>query len=238
MESNPSNAPRRRRPQQRGIDTRARILDAAGQVFLEKGFVGASIADLIFAADTSKGAFYGHFKPKTAKLDVAKAIMTNTLTMDGLKPQKIKLQEIVDVGMILAYRVVTESSFLAALTLSFQHDAHKTYGTPWPEWIKFNTSQLAEAQRRGEVRPHIIPETFSYQIAGTWSGLVLTGRAIDGGLDGVHERIAFSYRSLMAAIAQPEVIPFIDFSAGRGEQLYTEFLEESKRLQASQRESR
>ncbi|MFE9684503.1 TetR family transcriptional regulator [Streptomyces sp. NPDC006285] len=210
------NGVRRRGPQRRGIETRARILDAAGQVFLEKGYSGTGVADLIFAADVSKGAFYGHFK---GKLDVAKAIMDNTLSMDGLVPQRIKLQEVVDIGLILAHRV-TESALLAALTLSFHHDAREIYGTPWPNWIEFNTAQLTEAQVRGEVRPHVDPRDFAYQIAGAWAGIVFTGRAIDGDLRNVAERISFSYRSLMAVIAQPEVLPYMDFSEGRGERLF------------------
>lgn len=220
---------RKRRQQQRAIDTRERILDAAGRVFLEKGYEGASIADFIFAADTTKGAFYGHFK---GKLEVAKAIMADTFSLDGLEPQAIKLQEVVDVGTILAHRVVNEDALLAALTLSFHHNARDIYGTPWPDWIKFNVDQLEKAKKRNEVRPHIISEEHAFQIAGAWSGLVFTGRAVDGGLGNFQERVSIMYKSLMAVIAQPEILPFVNFSESRGERLYAAFLE-SRPMKAS-----
>ncbi len=46
-------------------DRRAQILDAAQQVFAQKGFEGASIKDLAKAADVSPGLLYWYFKDKT-----------------------------------------------------------------------------------------------------------------------------------------------------------------------------
>ncbi|MEU5537547.1 TetR/AcrR family transcriptional regulator [Streptomyces sp. NPDC020362] len=218
-------APRKpRRQQQRAIDTKRRIFDAAGLVFVAKGYDGASVNDIIDAADTSKGAFYRHYPD--GKMSLAQAVMENTLTMNGLKPQKIKLQEVVDIGLILAYRVVTEDTLLAALLLSFHKDAPDTFGTPWPDWIIFNTGQLTEAQQRGEVKAFISPSEQAYQVAATWSGVVLTASAVDRHLHHVEERVSRLYKNLMLAIANPEVLPEIDFSADRGRRLYKAFLEE------------
>jgi AcrR family transcriptional regulator len=44
--------------------TRERILEAAADVFAEKGFYGAAVDDIVRASDTSKGAFYFHFPNK------------------------------------------------------------------------------------------------------------------------------------------------------------------------------
>jgi TetR/AcrR family transcriptional regulator, transcriptional repressor for nem operon len=43
---------------------RSRILDAAGQLFRERGFDSVSIADVMKAAGLTHGGFYGHFKSK------------------------------------------------------------------------------------------------------------------------------------------------------------------------------
>ncbi|MFE9560929.1 hypothetical protein ACFYM0_07465 [Streptomyces sp. NPDC006487] len=56
----------------------------------------------------------------------------------------------VDAGLILGHRISRDPKIMAALRLSLTHEAREVYGTPWPEWIKFNTAQLNEAQRRGE----------------------------------------------------------------------------------------
>jgi TetR/AcrR family transcriptional regulator, transcriptional repressor for nem operon len=45
-------------------ETRARILDAAGQLFRKEGYGGSGIDSLTKAAGVTNGAFYGHFKSK------------------------------------------------------------------------------------------------------------------------------------------------------------------------------
>ena len=44
--------------------TRQRILDAATDVFFEKGYHGAAVDDIVKASQTSKGSFYFHFPSK------------------------------------------------------------------------------------------------------------------------------------------------------------------------------
>ena len=44
--------------------TRAAILDAAAQVFSERGFLGASVEAITEAAGYSRGAFYSNFESK------------------------------------------------------------------------------------------------------------------------------------------------------------------------------
>ncbi|MFF7467397.1 TetR family transcriptional regulator [Streptomyces sp. NPDC008092] len=218
-----SNPRRPRRQQQRAIDTRQRILDTAGALFVMDGYEGTSVGDLITAARTSKGAFYRHFPG--GKIDVATAIMHNALTMDGLREQRIMLQEVVDIGMILAYRISHENALQAALKLSFHSNAPDTYGTPWPDWIAFNTGQLAEARRRGELRTFVDVEEQAHQIAGNWAGVVLMSNTLDRHPRNVEARVSRMYRNLVTAIAVPDLLPEIDFSVDRGRHLYTAFLE-------------
>ena len=212
-----------RKIQKRTIDGRERIINAAARKFVEDGYRGASLSDIILDAESNKRFFYNHFPE--GKKDVARSIMANTLTMNGLLPQRLKVQEIYDIGIILAYRVANEDALLAAVKLSFEYGSNEEYGTPWEDWVAFNTGQLADAQKRGEIRPHVVPAEQARQLPGFWSGLVLTAIVLDGGLHEVETHISRAYRNLMAVIAAPEVIPFIDFSADRGERLYLSFLE-------------
>jgi len=46
-------------------ETRARILDAAGQLFRSEGYGGSGIDGLTRTAGVTNGAFYGHFKSKS-----------------------------------------------------------------------------------------------------------------------------------------------------------------------------
>lgn len=52
-------------------DTRATIVECAFRLFIERGYDGASMADLVSATGLSKGAFYHHFKAKDALHDAA-----------------------------------------------------------------------------------------------------------------------------------------------------------------------
>lgn len=46
------------------VDTRNRILEAALEVFAEKGYHRANVDDIVSASNTSKGGFYFHFPSK------------------------------------------------------------------------------------------------------------------------------------------------------------------------------
>ncbi|MES2535041.1 MAG: TetR family transcriptional regulator [Pseudomonadota bacterium] len=47
------------------LETRSRILDAAEDVFYEKGVSRTSLADVALASDVTRGAIYWHFKNKS-----------------------------------------------------------------------------------------------------------------------------------------------------------------------------
>lgn len=57
-----------RGPQMRGVLRARQLLDAAAELFVEKGFEATSIDDIVAAAGTAKGTFYHHFDSKTALL--------------------------------------------------------------------------------------------------------------------------------------------------------------------------
>lgn len=52
--------------QQRGEETRSRILDAAGELFAQRGYDATSVADICERASVTKGGFYHHFASKEA----------------------------------------------------------------------------------------------------------------------------------------------------------------------------
>lgn len=54
-----------RKTKEEALETRDRLLDAAGEVFSEKGVTRASLDDIARAAGLTRGAIYWHFKNKT-----------------------------------------------------------------------------------------------------------------------------------------------------------------------------
>ena len=61
-----------RRTKENAIATRSSLIDAAEQVFCEKGVSRASLSDIAQAAGATRGAIYWHFKDK---LDLFGAMM-------------------------------------------------------------------------------------------------------------------------------------------------------------------
>lgn len=63
----------------KGESTRERILDAAENLVMERGFSGTSIDDILAATGMTKGAFFHHFK---GKADLARALVDRHVERD------------------------------------------------------------------------------------------------------------------------------------------------------------
>ncbi|MEK8143998.1 helix-turn-helix domain-containing protein [Streptomyces sp. M10(2022)] len=101
--------------QQRAIRTRRIFLEAAAEVFDEHGYDAATIATILERAGLTRGALYFHF---TSKEELARGVLKEAVTVDGLTPQAFKLQEWVDIALLLAYRLPREPLLSASIRLS------------------------------------------------------------------------------------------------------------------------
>src|ERR1700744_4777785 len=55
------------------VENRRRILDAAAQLFRQRGFENVTVAEVMSAAGLTHGGFYGHFDSKEALINAAMA---------------------------------------------------------------------------------------------------------------------------------------------------------------------
>src|SRR5260370_13806416 len=90
-----NKSPKRGRPpKDLAGDVQARILDAAQQLFLEKGFRSASIDDISELAPASKPTIYAHFPGKEALFVAVVARTISGLTdFEGFTPAGRTIQE-------------------------------------------------------------------------------------------------------------------------------------------------
>ncbi|WP_328911103.1 TetR/AcrR family transcriptional regulator [Streptomyces sp. NBC_00234] len=211
--------------QQRAIRTRRVFLEAAAEVFDEHGYDAATIASILERAGLTRGALYFHF---TSKEELARGVLAEAVTAEGLTPQAFKLQEWVDIALLLAYRLPREPMLSASIRLSVDPRARGMFGTRWPDWIAMGTEILTEAKNRGELLPHVDPVTTSRLFVGAWTGIQLVAESMSEPPELVSE-ISALFELILPNNAVPGVLSRLDTSPHRAERL----LKESREAVAS-----
>lgn len=197
--------------QQRAIRTRRIFLEAAAEVFDEHGYDAATIAAILDRAGLTRGALYFHF---TSKEELARGVLHEAVTAEGVTPQTFKLQEWVDTALLLAYRLPREPLLSASIRLSVDPRARGLFGTRWPDWIALGTDMLTEAKERGELLPHVDPGATSRLFVGAWTGVQLVTESMAEPLELVAE-ISALFELILPNNAVPGVLARLDTSPHR-----------------------
>ncbi|MFD4690101.1 ScbR family autoregulator-binding transcription factor [Streptomyces sp. NBC_00683] len=211
--------------QQRAIRTRRVFLEAAAEVFDEHGYDAATIAAILERAGLTRGALYFHF---TSKEELARGVLEEAVTAEGVTPQTFKLQEWVDTALLLAYRLPREPMLSASIRLSVDPRARGLFGTRWPDWIALGGEMLSEAKERGELLPHVDPIMTSRLFVGAWTGVQLVTESMAEPPDLVAE-ISALFELILPNNVVPGVLARLDISPHRAQRL----LEESRTAAAS-----
>ncbi|MFC8273049.1 ScbR family autoregulator-binding transcription factor [Streptomyces sp. NPDC057271] len=200
--------------QQRAIRTRRAILVAAAEMFNELGYDATTIGGLIERIQLTRGGLYFHF---TAKEELARAVLDEAVTTEGATPQQFKLQEWVDLALLLAYRLPREPLLSASVRLSVDPMARSLFGTRWPDWIVVSGEVLQEAQARGELLSHVDPGETARLFVGAWTGVQLVTEVLpDADLS---EEISALLALVLPNVACPGVLAKLDTSPYRAERL-------------------
>ncbi|MHA5054044.1 ScbR family autoregulator-binding transcription factor [Streptomyces sp. SD15] len=205
--------------QERAIRTRRTILEAAAAVFDERGYEAATIGEILARAGVTKGALYFHFPSKQS---LAEGLLTEQFSVLYLAPRVCKLQELVDLGLLTAYRMRRDPVVSAAARLSLygEMSAHLG-GQVIAEWIGATEKILAEAKERGELLPHIDPVESAWTFSAAWTGVQFYSHALAQRSD-LEERIAALFAHLLPAVAVPAVLRSLVISAERAQEVGVE----------------
>ena len=145
---------------ERRAETRQRLLDAAAELFAERGIEGASVDAIALRADRTSGAIYDHFGGK-----------------DGLLYALLE-GWVDDVAAVISAELVAASTLDDRLAALWRNVAHPP--TREGQWIRLEHELWSFAARDDRARAHL---SRRYQAA--WDGVdeVIGSWATDEGID-------------------------------------------------------
>jgi AcrR family transcriptional regulator len=189
--------------QERALRTRRAILDAAASVFDERGYEAATIGEVLARAGVTKGALYFHFPSKRA---LAEGVLGEQFAGFVLAPRVSKLQELVDMGLALAYRMRRNPVVSASARLSLGQEMGAVFGT-WTirTWLDATERVLREAQEQGELLPQVDVAESAWVFSAAWTGVQVYSHTLAGRED-LEERVCALFEHLLPSVAVPAVL--------------------------------
>lgn len=108
--------------QERSIQTREHLMEAAMELFAEKGFERTSVREIVDRAKVAKGTFYVHFETKT---DVLRSLTDRIMAVFQDKFQQLNMHapslEDIDLLIHRMAELMMENAKLTALLHRFDH---------------------------------------------------------------------------------------------------------------------
>lgn len=207
--------------------TRGVVLEAAAVVFAENGYPAAKVSDILRVAGVTKGALYFHFDSKEA---LARGVLEVRTVLD-LPPRELKLQELVDVVMVVAHRLPHDAVLRAGAKLSQDTQGRRQYGSAWPWWIGVVAGLLVAAQERGEVLAHVVPRESAELVLAAFHGVQLYSQ-LEMDLTDVEYRTSVLLQHVLPSVATPAVLARLDTGVDRGARVYAQ-LQDAQPLAAT-----
>lgn len=140
---------------ERRADTRQRLLNAAAELFAERGVEGTSIDAIAQRADRTSGAVYDHFGGK-----------------DGLLLALLD-SWVEDVGVVIGTELATATTLDERLAVLWRNVSAPAVGDG--RWMTLEFELWTHASRNPELREHL---TRRYR--GAWRGIVPTAGPSEG----------------------------------------------------------
>lgn len=190
--------------QQRAIETRTQIIDAAARVFAANGYVSTSLNDIVRIADVTQGALYFHFGSK-AEL-AAEVIRLQHAKSIGAGARHLDEQDSGIAGMVLlsgtlADQILNDPVVRAGLRLSTEAVAELADAAqlPYEEWASTAKRFLEKARALGEIREDLDLDAAAEVVSSAFTGTQFVSVATTGGSD-LLERLARMWQVILPGI--------------------------------------
>ncbi|MFJ8432870.1 ScbR family autoregulator-binding transcription factor [Kitasatospora sp. NPDC094019] len=204
--------------QARALATRQTVLRAAAEVFDERGYAGATMAEILDRAGVTKGALYFHFPSKE---DLALAVIEGQgAWLATLRPASDSpMQTVIDIGHAFAHALLDDPLLRGSIRLTIEHG---TFTQPqigaYQGWTDAARELLERAREAGELRPGVRPAAAAGVITGAVTGIQLSSQVMTDRKDLV-QRMADLWALLLPGLVEPRTLARLntfDFDRGRG----------------------
>ena len=173
-------------------DKKNRIIEAGARVFAQKGYTGASVADIAVNAAIGKGTVYEYFDSKEDLffavfewyiLSTGRQASVSISALGGSASERLMALSDSIMGMWDEIKDVfaLTMEFWAASASSHMRDRFKAaFRQVYEEFRGIVTSLIREGIERGEFRPDVKPASIAAALVGTWDALFLQAWFEDG----------------------------------------------------------
>ncbi|GAA3824754.1 ScbR family autoregulator-binding transcription factor [Streptomyces coacervatus] len=208
--------------QERALRTRRRILEAAASVFAERGYASAGMAEILEAAEMTKGALYFHFPSKEA---LAKAVVEEQFQLDeviwrpvsgGVEdcpaayPPAGPMQAMIDMSHQLGRQLQEDPVTRGAIRLAIEQGSFaEPDPTPYRTWIANVRHLLSEARDAGSLRPGHDIDTLAEVLVGSFTGIQLVAHVLSGRSE-LHRALTEYWRATLPGLVKEEHLPQLD----------------------------
>jgi AcrR family transcriptional regulator len=170
--------------QERAEVTRRFLVEAAAQLFEERGYAGTSISDISARSGRTSGAIYFHFanKEKLALAVVEATFATWPELIGRVRAAKVPaLHKLVSLSFAVARAFRDDVVVRAGSRLWMERKAIAApVPGPFGAWIETVTGLLREAEAGGELAPGVAPEKAALAVVYAFFGLHTVSDALDG----------------------------------------------------------
>ncbi|MEW2395757.1 ScbR family autoregulator-binding transcription factor [Streptomyces sp. NPDC046862] len=160
--------------QERAVQTRTQILDAAAQLFDERGYGGTSVKDVADRVGMTKGAVYFHYPTKEAlTIAVVEAhyerwpLLLESVQSKGLGP----LDTVMELLDRTAEAFCDDSVVQGGARLQMEQPLPDgVLPVPYVGWISLLEQLLVESEEAGELRPGVTPSAAACALVSAFFG--------------------------------------------------------------------
>ncbi|HEY5833752.1 ScbR family autoregulator-binding transcription factor [Streptomyces sp.] len=200
--------------QGRAKTTRRFLLEAAAQLFDERGYAGTSISDISALSGRTSGAIYFHYtsKEKLALAVVEEHFATWPELVGRHRAAGVPaLERLVALSLTVARAFRDDVVVRAGSRLWMERKAiDAPLPTPFVGWIETVTGLLEEAREDGSLAAGVVPEAAADGIVYAFFGLHTVSDALDG-RERIEERLRGLWLLLLAALqAEPDPAALLD----------------------------